>query len=368
MKEPLNLKFLLPIWIGWRGLLLFVGIIAPIIFPRFGNMFPYVQERLVSSGLPEWIWSHGNFDGVHYLGIAQFGYKDQYTQAFFPLYPLFMHLFGGGMIAGLLISNLAFLAALIILYKLWQMDYDTTIINRSILLLLALPTAFFFGALYTESLFLLLVVAAFLCLRKKYWTVAAVLIALSTATRIVGVFLVAALIIEMVKSKQPLWKIALLSISGLSGLGLYMIYLYQNYGDALYFLSAQPAFGASRSSSLILLPQVLFRYLKILLTNSPAMMPFWTAFNELIWTLLPLAGCLIWVKKIRFSYWVFMIGCLLLPTLTGTFSSMPRYALMSFFLLPLVVMTFKKWWWVGLGMAALEALLFILFIRGYWVA
>lgn len=371
MKKSLNLSFLLPVWLGWRIALLVIGIIAPFYLSTFGNMFPYAQERLISSGLPEWLWAYGNFDGVHYVTIATYGYIDQYTQAFFPLYPLLIHLLSGGqsvLIVGLLLSNIAFMGALIILYQLWRMDYEQIVVKRSILLLLSLPTAFFFGAFYTESLFLLLTVAAFLLMRKGYFSWAVLMIALATATRIVGVFLVIALIIEMVKSKQPIWKIVLYSVGGFAGLIGYMIYLQQYFGDALYFLSAQPAFGASRSSSLVLFPQVVFRYFKILMTNSWSLMPFWTALNELLSTLFPLIACLWWFKKIRLSYWVFMMGCLLLPPLTGTFSSMPRYALMSFFLLPVVVLALKKKWWLGMSAAVLEALLFALFIRGYWVS
>src|SRR3989339_2053777 len=117
------IKKLIFLFIIWRLLLLGVAYLSPIIIPQFGARFPYFEGRLISSGLPQFIWSFGNFDGVHYLGIAQNGYLYQYTQAFFPLYPLLIKLvspitFGNLLIAGLLVSNTAFLIGLIVFQKL----------------------------------------------------------------------------------------------------------------------------------------------------------------------------------------------------------------------------------------------------------
>src|SRR3989339_1347122 len=87
------IKKLIFLFIIWRLLLLGVAYLSPIIIPQFGARFPYFEGRLISSGLPHFIWSFGNFDGVHYLGIAQDEYAYQFTQAFFPLYPILIKLF-----------------------------------------------------------------------------------------------------------------------------------------------------------------------------------------------------------------------------------------------------------------------------------
>jgi len=63
------------------------------IIPHFGNSFPYADRVLAITGLPEWIWGWGGFDGVHYLRIAQNGYQDLYYQAFFPLFLLLIRIF-----------------------------------------------------------------------------------------------------------------------------------------------------------------------------------------------------------------------------------------------------------------------------------
>ena len=59
----------------------------------------------------------------------------------------------------------------------------------------------------------------------------------------------------------------------------------------------------------------------------------------------------------------------MIPTLTGTLTSMPRYALMSFFIFPLVVEKSGRYFnGLILILALLEVVLVSLFTRGYWVA
>src|SRR3989344_5783719 len=140
----------------WRLALFALAYISPSIIPNFGARFPYYQERLIGTGLPHFIWSWGNFDGVHYLGIAKDGYAHQFTQAFFPLYPILIRLLSwitniNELAACLLLSNLAFLAGLTVFYKLIKENFDQKIALWSSIFLLAFPTSFYFGAVYTES-------------------------------------------------------------------------------------------------------------------------------------------------------------------------------------------------------------------------
>jgi hypothetical protein len=64
-------------------------------------------------------WSH--WDGLWYLSIAKAGYANRPTAtAFFPLYPLSIHLLGGGVVAGVLISLASFFVTLWFLFRLVQ--------------------------------------------------------------------------------------------------------------------------------------------------------------------------------------------------------------------------------------------------------
>lgn len=389
---------IIKIFIVWRIVLFAVAFLTIFLIADFGARFPYYNTVLEPTKLPSWVWGFGNFDGVHYLRIAQDSYSAQYSQAFFPLYPLLIRIFTEANIFlpkdpdldtrifvdpiffynGLILSNLFFLIALYFFYKLVILDYKKEIGLKSIILLLAFPTAFYFGSIYTESLFLLLTVGFFYLIRKQNFIAAGVLAALASATRIFGLLFLLVFIVELyfkVKNRQILLKSeqftkALIGILLVPmGALLYMLYLRFEFDNPLYFLTSQPLFGAERSNEIILLPQVLFRYIKIFLTVSPTSLPFFNAFLEFSFTLIVLGLLFVSFKKIRFSYFIFTFGSLLLPTLTGTLSSMPRYSLMSFLMLPfLVKFSGRHFKLVVVLIIILQIILVGLFTRGYWVA
>jgi len=369
----------------WR-LVLFLAAFASIYFlPVFGARFPYADRVLEITHLPYWVWGWGNFDGVHYLRIAQDGYLAQYSQAFFPVFPMLIKLVSfifpknlslnatlytdpSFFYSGLILSNLFFLSSLYILYKLINLDFKKDVASLSIVLLLVFPTSFYFGAIYTESLFLFLSVLSVYLVRKNRFFLAAIIISISTATRITGILLILFYLIEAIGSKKKLNLVWLL-ITPL-GLLAYMYYLKIVFNNPIYFLTSQPSFGAGRSDSLILLPQVIYRYIRIFLTTNILTLPFFNAFLEFVFTLFPLTALVIWFKKIRFSYWVFSLTTLLLGTFTGTFLSMPRFALISIaFILPQIVIATGRYIKPILFLLGLMAsILIMLFIRGYWVA
>jgi Gpi18-like mannosyltransferase len=370
----------------WRIALFLIAFLSIYFLPIFGARFPYADRVLEITHLPSWIWGFGNFDGVHYLRIAQDGYLAQYSQAFFPLFPILVRLFSfvfprvpnldiniftdpAYFYSGLILSNIFFLTALYVFYKVVAIDFKKDIAFLSVILLLVFPTSFFFGSIYTESLFLLLAASSIYLIRKGDFFWAAVLIALSTATRITGVLLIPLYLIEAFQVKK--WINYIWALITPLGLLIYMYFLKLSFGDPVYFLTSQPVFGAGRSaSSLVLLPQVIYRYIKIFLTTNILTLPFFNAFLEFVFTLVPLTLLIIFIKKMRLSYWVFSVCTLLLGTLTGTFSSMPRYVLIPVaLLLPYLATRLGKYTKpVILASAVLGVFLVILFIRGYWVA
>lgn len=365
---------------------------ATVFIVNFGNRFPYVDRVLSITGLPDWIWGFGNFDGVHYLRIAQDGYAAQYSQAFFPLYPFLIRLFNflpkGGLdlniytdpsyfYTGMLLSVAFFVSALYFLFKLWNQEYNSRVANIAILLLLSFPTAFYFGAVYSESLFLLLAALVFWFVRKDKFLLAGVFAALASATKIQGALLFIFLALELwgkyFKRGENFGKMSWSDILGviISPLGLlaYMLYLRQSVGDPFYFLASQPAFGAQRSSiPLVMLPQVIYRYIRIFMSLEVASLAFVNALLELLVTGGLIAGIILTFRKIKFSYWIFMTLAVLLPTLTGTLSSMPRYALLAFPLLPLIAKCKRVSKYIIIAQVVLQVALLALFIRGYWVA
>lgn len=372
----------------WRAGLFLIAYLSVYVIPEFGGRFPYYQELLIKTGLPSWFWGFGNFDGVHYLTIAMRGYLAEFTQVFFPLYPLLIKLLVwlfsiktqlGFFLVGFAVSNLFFLFSLFLLTKLFRLDYSREDSLKAIILITAFPTSFYFGSIYTESLFLALVLLTFIFLRKGNFLAAGFFASFASATRILGFFLFFVIIIELYlkiarkglsfKGKKALIYTLSVLISPL-GLISYMVYLQYKFNNPIFFLTAQEAFGAERNSQpFILLPQVVYRYIKILLTVNPQTPQFFNAFLELFFSSVVLFYLVIFFKKIRFSYWFFTFCAFLIPTLTGTFSSMPRYVLMCFLLIPPFVIFTKRYFkLILLGFIIIQAILVSLFVRGYWIA
>lgn len=148
--------------------------------------------------------SFERWDGLWFLRIAEDGYaEDDGSAAFFPLYPMIVGalstLIGGHpLAAALIVSNLAFLAALVVVYLLSLVEFDHDTARRTTIYLAVWPTALFFLAPYSESLFLLLAAGAVLCARLGRWWTAAALGALAAGTRSVGIVLVAVLAAEAI--------------------------------------------------------------------------------------------------------------------------------------------------------------------------
>ncbi len=337
MKKFLKLdqtsKSILYIFLIWKVAVLIVAFIA-IQTLGFKPSFPYSESLLMPYG-HQLFWGFGNFDGVHYLSIAKSGYSNQYTQAFFPMYPLlvavlsiFVH---NQLLAALAISHISLLIALFVFYKLIRLDFDRETALWSIVFLLAFPTSVFFGAVYTESLFFLFLVSSFYFLRKQEWGKSSFLAAFASATRLVGIFIFPSLLWEYYKeSKIKSWKGREVIAIFLSTIGflLYSLYLKINFGSFTFFATSQNI--AWQREGFVTLPQVIYRYIKIFITTSVGSDAFLVALNEFVTTAFVILVLVLSIRKIRTSYILFSVFAILTPTLTGTLSSMPRYSLLIF--------------------------------------
>jgi len=170
---------------------------------------PYQGVEPVSGGAAELllgVWQR--FDTLWYIRIAAQGYSpDDVSTVYFPLYPTLIRVLGtvfagNYLLAAIVISNLAYVGVLYCLYKLTETHFDGASARRSTLYLSIFPTAFFFLAAYTESLFLFLTLAAFLCAHAKRWWLAGLLGLLASLTRLQGVVLVAPLLYMYLRDRD----------------------------------------------------------------------------------------------------------------------------------------------------------------------
>ena len=181
------------------------------------------------------------WDTGHYLAIAQHGYDGAWRTAFFPLYPLLMHLFlPHPLVAGLLISSGANFIVLTVLSRLVCDELGQECAHRTVLYLSLFPAAFFLVAAYTESLFLCFVVLSFSALRHHHLLLAGLFGFLASLTRSTGMFLILP-IAYVYFFEQEKWRA--FSVLGIAlvpcGLVAYACYCSMRFGDALSWYHAQ---------------------------------------------------------------------------------------------------------------------------------
>ncbi len=371
------------LFIIWKSILLIVLFLS-IRFIPLGYTDRFLGGGPILFHVAPELFSWANFDGEHYLSISIFGYK-YLEQAFFPTFPFLISLFAkpfssdfvsllvNSVVAGLMISNISFLLSLIVLYKLITLDYHKKIAFLTIIIILVFPASFYFGSLYNESLFLLLSLLSFYSARKGKWFLASIFGIIASATRVFGFLLLPALLLEVLNKKAEFKKWFWILFIPL-GLASYMFYQHINFGDPLAFYNLQTVVGEQHQRGIILLPQVYYRYIKMLLTVDMTNPIYQTIVLEffigILFLILPIIG---FFQKVRFSYLFYALVGFLMPTVQGSFSSIPRYVIIffpSFLILSLLLVKINIIL-RGIIITLLSVFLIIeamLFFRGYWVA
>lgn len=318
-----------------------------------------------------------NFDGRNYFDLAQRGYlhKDNGTlKAFFPIYPGLIYLakliFKIDLVfAGILISWMSSAIGFIYLKKLLIMDENDKVTDNTLLLLLFFPTSFYFFSYYTEGIFFLESVLFFYFFRKKQYTKASIVSFFAGATRLVGLIFPLILLIEYFKKRKI--NIYQLLISSL-GFVFYSLYLFIYFKSPLAMVMAQSNWGRHLN---IFGPIVAFiSWINKLLVNPAQGLAFYTysvILLEFVCGLFVVFYLFKSYKKENFYYWFYVLISFLLPTMTGSLASMPRYILVLFPIFLFLTKELKKnWQFYSLFFILLILLIYFeaLFLRGYWVA
>lgn len=198
--------------VGSRALVWTVGV-GTVLALGFGPQRKAFDPPGVTSGFG-WLGNllaapAARWDAAWYLVIARYGYRPDLgitsRTAFFPLYPLGLRtiawLGAPPVLAGVLLSVAAFALALYGIHRLTTLelarrarpalagDRVADAARLAVLLVAFAPMAFFFSAVYSESLYLALSVGLFWSARHGRWMWVGVLGALAGATRSTGVVL-----------------------------------------------------------------------------------------------------------------------------------------------------------------------------------
>jgi hypothetical protein len=170
------------------------------------------------------------WDSVWYVLISHYGYAPGPSTAFFPAYPGLMHavaLLGTGYLAaGVLVSLAALVVGLTVLYRLTEVELGSAAARYAVLAAALFPMAFFFTAVYSESLFLAVSVGAFWMARNDRWAWAGALGACAAATRSAGALVGVGLVVMHVERHgwRGTRRLAWLGLVPV-GLGAYMAWL-----------------------------------------------------------------------------------------------------------------------------------------------
>ena len=158
--------------------------------------------------------------------------------AWFPFYPLLIRIAGGSDWAMFLIPNISFFAALVLLYVLGVVRLDANRAALSLWLVSLGPAAMFFSYPYTESVFLLTSVGAFVLMESGHWLLAGMVGAFAAATRFPGVLIAAAFGAEGVVGNRrwPVYGAAVLTVGGLAAVAVTQ---WLQMGDPLGFYHAR---------------------------------------------------------------------------------------------------------------------------------
>ena len=189
------------------------------------------------------VWAR--WDSVWFLRIAEHGYNaaSGAASAFYPVYPLTVAglgrvFFGHYVLAGILISLVAAFGSFLLLYQLTEERLGADGARRAVLYLAFFPFALFLQAVYSESLYLLLTLAAFALAERRRFLPAGLAAGLALLTRPTGIALLPALALLAWRERHRLRALGSLAIAPLLFCA-YPLYLWQAEGDPWAFVRAQ---------------------------------------------------------------------------------------------------------------------------------
>jgi hypothetical protein len=225
----------------WAAALFSLFVFVPNRHPRAGRWDdPSLTHDL---GAFTDVWAR--WDSVWFLRIAEHGYDaaSGAASAFYPLYPatvgvLGRAFFGHYVLAGIVVSLAAALGSFLLLHRLAEERLGADGARRAVLYLAVFPFALFLQAVYSESLYLLLTLAAFVLAERRRFLAAGTLAGLALLTRPVGVALLPALGLLAWRERDRLRSLASLGVAPVL-FAVYPLYLWRAEGDPWAFVHAQ---------------------------------------------------------------------------------------------------------------------------------
>lgn len=282
-----------------------------------------------------------------YHGIAANGYekipfnKDiPHNWAFFPFFPLVWGLTAKLTrelpITGVVLSHIFFLLGLIFMYKTGlAFGFSKVVADRALFYLAVFPTSYFFSLPVTESLFLFLTTCSLYNAKRGRWWVAGLVGGLASATRVTGMFLLAALLVLYWQTyggdwrskevwRRAVWRKEILGLCLVPlGIGGFMIYLYKITGNPLAFKDILSAWGRGTGFFVVTMLGYLENPLLIAVPWDFRLLNFTAALVAIV--------CGVWLLKRRqWTLGVYTLVCVIAALSSLILQSQARYAMVLF--------------------------------------
>lgn len=352
---------LVAVFVASRLLIVVAAFVAEALIPRNPLLQPGADGPILRS-LTSW-------DGTFYLSIVRDGYQADLISgaysniAFPPLYPLLVRLLswpvpGSEGVVAVLVSNVAFIIALALLVRLGTPYLGRRRSAIAAALLVIYPFASVFAMAYSESLFLLLMVATFLAAERGHRAWAGIFLSLTVLCRLQGIAIVLPLLILMLRQDgwRPRPTLGWLALGPLAGVA-FLAYIAMITGTPSAFLDAQQAWGREGIGGAA--------------PDSTIAAMFTPYQGALIATLLATTFLLIFRRadRLRLEYWLVPVLFIAAELSSGSLEAVGRITMLAF---PLVwilanrrsLFARRAWPTVSVGLFAIIA---VLQFGGYWV-
>lgn len=375
IESPPAANLVLP----WRELLVLLIASRVVMMIIAGLSLPIIEKGpyfASPQSAMDWFF---HWDAGWYHDIAANGYSFREDGApsnvvFLPLYPALMRLASlGGLIplkvAGYLVSLGCLWGACVWLWRAVAREWrDPHLATISVTFLLLGPVSFFFSTVYSEALFLLLVIGCVTFAREKRWWLAGALGALAACTRFVGVVLIVPLLWEFVAShlreRRSLGEVRLgplvACLLPVAGFAAYCLLMWIETGDPLIYFRGQLHWDR----------RVMWWWDFFARYNFTSQNPFhqlWFAGTALAAFGLMILG--VWLK-VPLAYTIFALTFGFVYISSHLVEALPRYFSVVFPLYVVVALGCRRWPGATTPLLALsvslQSLSVILFVNGYW--
>lgn len=373
-----DVLLIMTLFIATRVLLIVVGTFAVTRIPSSeGPEFTHLLDG--GPALDMWY----RWDAGFYATIATYGYDWQRElrptddMAFFPLYPYAVravmdvthcaftpYLSTCATVAGLIVSNVALFAAVLLLFDLARRQWSRAVAWRAVLLLMLSPAGVFLSGVYTEGLFLFLCVWAFWALDREKFGLAVLAAALACLTRFVGIALVPPLLFIAWRSRTRRISRMALALVPAVALGAYIVIAGITAGDLVAYFRANASTWGRVAGSPVEAFTVYFS------GQDVSFFGWRLSWLDLVAAFGYLALAVATLRR-RLDWGLFALGAVLIPIASSSLISMPRYGMTIFPFYVLIGAWASRRWQQALvyGLSLALLLLFTTrFVTWRWIA